>query len=100
MPDAPKSLIGWATALQTMLELPVFMYAEFLRRRFDVRHLMLVSRTALLMRLLLALLVKPGRAWLVLPIQSLHGASFGELGPLRHTGAPHSVAHRHGVALL
>lgn len=100
MPDAPKSLIGWATALQTMLELPVFMYAEFLRRRFDVRHLMLVSRTALLMRLLLALLVKPGRAWLVLPIQSLHGASFGELGPLRHTraGALHSAAH--GVALL
>ena len=38
---------------------------------------MLASRCALLARLLLALLVRPGHAWLVLPIQSLHGASFG-----------------------
>ena len=38
---------------------------------------MLASRCALLARLLLALLVRPGHAWLVLPIQSLRGASFG-----------------------
>jgi Na+/melibiose symporter-like transporter len=72
-----KAMIGWATSLQTVIELPVFLWADHLKRIFGVRVLLATARAALVARLLLSLFVAPGYGWVVLPVQALHGASFG-----------------------
>ena len=96
-PNAPKSIIGWATSLQTVFELPVFFYAGAIKKRFGVSKLLTVARAALVARLALSLLlggtgegaaVDAGvlldgllggwaAAYVVLPVQALHGLSFG-----------------------
>lgn len=72
-----KVLIGWATSLQTVIELPVFLWADRLKRAFGVRALLATARAALVARLVLSLFIAPGYGWVVLPVQALHGASFG-----------------------
>jgi MFS family permease len=74
---ANETLMGLALSVATLSELVVFSSSGRLLDRWGIRNLLLLALTTLAVRLLAYALVT--NAWLVLPIQLLHGLSFSAL---------------------
>jgi oligosaccharide:H+ symporter len=68
-------LIGAANSISAISEVPVLLAGAALTARLGSRRMLIVACTVYTIRLL-ALSVVPGPAW-VLPVQLLHGLSFG-----------------------
>ncbi|GAB5365041.1 hypothetical protein AAMO2058_001022300 [Amorphochlora amoebiformis] len=75
---APRSLVGVASSVQTFVEFPLFFYSKKILSHFSHRQMFLIAHTTLLIRLaLLSVLGNTGNTYLIIPIQFLHGFSFG-----------------------
>ena len=71
---ATKTLMGVALAVATLSELPVFFYSGILIKRWGARSLLLLSLFVYVFRDLLISFLPV--AWMVLPVQLLHGLTF------------------------
>jgi PPP family 3-phenylpropionic acid transporter len=74
---AGESLMGLSLAVATLSELPVFFFSDRLMRGLGARGVLLLSLGANVVRLL-AYAAMPA-AWLVLPINLLHGLAFSAM---------------------
>lgn len=71
---ASKTLMGAALAVATLSELPVFFFSGVLLRRWGARPLLVLSLFIYVVRALFISILPV--AWLVLPVQLLHGMTF------------------------
>jgi PPP family 3-phenylpropionic acid transporter len=71
---ATKTLMGMALAVATLSELPVFFYSGTLLKRWGARPLLVLSLFVYVFRALLISILPS--AWMVLPVQLLHGLTF------------------------
>ena len=74
---APARLCGYSVGMTVILELPLFYWAEPLLRWCGYDLLMVLSLVAYTMRVYCFTLLTPQTVWLLLPIELLHGVSFG-----------------------
>jgi PPP family 3-phenylpropionic acid transporter len=74
---ATETLMGLSQTVQTFSEIPVFFFSALLLQRFGARGLLLLSLTAVVIRMMAYTLLPP--VWLVLPINLLHGLTFSAL---------------------
>eukprot|EP00466_Bigelowiella_natans_P020527 jgi/Bigna1/87798/estExt_fgenesh1_pg.C_240133 len=94
----PRSIVGLATTCQTIVEYPLFYYSKQILKRYTHRQLFLIAHASLLARLvLLVALGYTGFMLLILPIQLLHGLSFGvnwlaSCEYVQHIAPPHITA--------
>jgi PPP family 3-phenylpropionic acid transporter len=71
---ASTTLMGLALSVATLSELPVFFYSGALMKRWGARPLLLVSLFFYVLRALLISILPA--AWMILPVQLLHGLTF------------------------
>mmetsp|Transcript_33651 Transcript_33651/g.46934 ORF Transcript_33651/g.46934 Transcript_33651/m.46934 type:complete len:325 (+) Transcript_33651:1-975(+) len=94
----PRSIVGLATTCQTIVEYPLFFYSKQILKRYTHRQLFLIAHASLLLRLvLLVALGYSGFMFLIIPIQLLHGLSFGvnwlaSCEYVQHIAPPHITA--------
>ncbi len=69
-------LIGFATPISILLEVPAFYYASNVIKRLGVDWMLYISHLLLAARLIFYMLVKRNQAIFVLPIEALHGLAF------------------------
>ncbi len=74
---APETLMGLTLTVATLSELPIFFFSSWLLRRMGARWLLLVSLATLAVRL--ALFSYIPSAWMVVPLQLLHGLTFSAM---------------------
>jgi PPP family 3-phenylpropionic acid transporter len=71
---ASTTLMGMALAVATLSELPVFFYSGALMQRWGARPLLVFSLFVYVFRAMLISILPA--AWMVLPVQLLHGLTF------------------------
>lgn len=74
---ASETLMGLSQTVQTFSEIPVFFFSALLVRRLGARGLLLLSLSAVVIRMIAYTFLPP--VWLVLPINLLHGLTFSAL---------------------
>ena len=72
-----KALMGLALTVATISEIPFLYYSDRLLAKWGARRLLMLSLVVFAFRALALSLIRT--AWLVLPLQLLHGASFAAM---------------------
>jgi PPP family 3-phenylpropionic acid transporter len=74
---APATLMGLTLTVATLSELPIFFYSSWLLRRLGARGMLLMSLAVLALRL--AAFSYVPAAWMIVPLQLLHGLTFSAM---------------------
>jgi PPP family 3-phenylpropionic acid transporter len=74
---ASAGLMGLSLSISTLSELPIFFFSDRLIARWGARGLLLIAMGAYALRLLALSLANA--AWMILPLQLLHGLTFSAM---------------------